>query len=252
MKILQLTAHFKPNIGGVETHLSDLVEVLIKRGFDVGVLTYQPLTTNVSWRVFEKNKKLMIIRIPWITGLFYKLVNSPILEFLYLLPGLFFMTPLILIWKNPDVIHAHGLVAGFVGVFWGKVFNKRVVVSVHSIYHFPRKGFYKEFASWIFKNANLVLGLSKQAKQEIKSLGILSEKVDNFTYWIDLEKFRKVKNIKQSLGWKDKSTVLFVGRLVKEKGILELLESVKEWDKSISLKIIGSGPLEEEVKKAAS
>ncbi|OGE29243.1 hypothetical protein A3H81_01700 [Candidatus Daviesbacteria bacterium RIFCSPLOWO2_02_FULL_38_18] len=252
MKILQLTAHFRPNIGGVETHLDDLVEVLIKRGFDVDVLTYQPLTTDVFWRGVEKNKNIMVIRIPWITGLFYKLVSFPILEFFYLLPGLFFITPLILIWKNSDVIHAHGLVAGFVGVFWGKIFNKRTVVSMHSIYSFPKKGFYREFAGWIFKNANFCLGLSKQAAAEIRSLGVPVSKIGDFIYWIDLEKFKRVEDAKSQLGWKDKFTVLFVGRLVKEKGVLELLESVQEWDRSINLKIIGSGPLEGEVKKAAS
>ncbi len=252
MKILQLTVHFRPNIGGVETHLGDLIQALLKREIIVFVLTYRPLTTKVSWKMYENKNNLEILRIPWLPNLFYNLIKYPVLEFLYLIPGLFLITPLILFLKRIDVIHAHGLVAGFVGVFWGKIFNKRTVVSVHSIYHFPKKGLYRNFTSRIFKNANLVLGLSKQTKQEIKSLGIPSEKVDYFTYWIDLEKFRKAENAKQSLDWQDEFIVLFVGRLVAEKGIIELLESVKTWNGNISLKIIGSGPLEEEVKKAAS
>ena len=252
MKVLQLTVHFSPNIGGVETHLSNLIEVLIKRGFNVDVLTYQPLTTNVSWKIFEKNKNLTIIRIPWIPGLFYKLVSFPMLEFLYLLPGLFFMTPLILIWKNPDVIHAHGLIAGFVGVFWGKLFGSRVVVSTHSIYSFPNKGLYKSFAKWIFAHADKSLGLSKQAIKEIESLGISTKKVDSFIYWIDPDLFKKVTNAKKILGWKDKFVVLFVGRLVEEKGVIELLQSAKTWHSNITLIIVGSGPLEEKVRQIMS
>lgn len=251
MKILQLSAHFKPNIGGVETHLEDLVNILIKKGHKVFVLTYQPLTTKVNWKIYETSG-FEIFRIPWFTNLFYRLVNFPAAEFMYLLPGLFFITPLVLIIRNPEVIHAHGLVAGFVGVFWGKVFDKRVIISTHSIYSFPKKGFYRNFAGWIFQHADFVFGLSKQAAAEISSLGISPKKVGNFTYWINLEKFKKIENAKNKLDWQDRFTVLFVGRLVKEKGVLELLESIKIWDKNIDLKIVGSGPLEAEVKKTVS
>lgn len=248
MKVLQLTAHFPPNVGGVETHLSDLVKALVKRNWEVSVLTYRPLTTGAKWNMYEKNEGVEIFRIPWLAHLFYQLIKYPVLEFLYLLPGLFFTAPLVILFKHPDVVHAHGLVAGFAGVFWGKLFGKRVIISTHSIYHFPQKGFYREFVKWIFSKSDKVMGLSKQAKHEIASLGIISKKVDNFTYWIDLEKFKRVEGAKQKLGWRDKFTVLFVGRLVEEKGILVLLESVKIWNSNIKLKIIGSGPLEERIK----
>lgn len=252
MNVLQLTAHFRPNIGGVETHLTDLVNALTKRGWEVFVLTYKPLTTKASSKIYERDKLLTILRIPWLSNLFYILVPYPFLEFIYLLPGLFFITPLVLIFKNPNVIHAHGLVAGFVGVFWGRLFRKRVVISTHSIYSFPKMGFYRKFVTLIFKNANYNLGLSRQAAKEIESLGVSSSKVDNFTYWIDLAKFNKVKDAKNKLGWKEKFIVLFVGRLISEKGVEVLLESVRSWDKDISLKIIGSGPLVTRVREIAS
>lgn len=262
MKVLQLTVHFPPNVGGVETHLSDLVKALVKRDWEVFVLTYRPLTIDAKWDMYEKEKKAEIFRIPWLPDLFYKLVKTPILEFIYLLPGLFLAAPFVLFLKKIDVIHAHGLVAGFVGVMWGRVFNKKVVISTHSIYGFPKKGIYRKFAGWIFGNANFCLGLSKQAAEEISSLGISPQKVSNFTYWIDLDKFkampagRQVKSakwkVKRELGWKDKFTALFVGRLVEEKGVLVLLESVKSWDDDINLKIIGSGPLQDEVERVIS
>lgn len=250
MKVLQLTAHFSPNIGGVETHLNDLCESLSDRGFEVIVLTYRPLETEADWKIIEQKENLVIIRIPWIPKLFYKLVKIPALEFIYLLPGLFLATPIILLLKKIEVIHAHGLVAGFVGAFWGKVFKKRVIISTHSIYNFPKKGVYRKFVTWIFKNVSFCLGLSKQAAEEINSLGVSSSKVDSFTYWIDLEKFKKIEEAKRLLGWDDNLIVTFVGRLVFGKGIEQLLESVKSWDKNIGLKIIGSGPLQEKVKQA--
>ncbi len=252
MKVLQLTAHFSPNIGGVETHLDDLCKVLVKKDIEVVVLTYRPLHTKTSWKILEKEKNLEIFRIPWIPNLFYKLIKSPVLEFLYLLPGLFIFTPIILFLKAPNVIQAHGLVAGFVGVFWGKIFNKRIIITTHSIYNFPKKGLYRNFATWIFNNAFFCLGLSKQAADEIKSLGVPSKKVNNFTYWIDLDNFKKIENAKIKLGWDKEFVVLFVGRLIPEKGIAILLQAATKWDKRINLKIIGSGPMANLVQRGIS
>lgn len=245
MKVLQLTAHFPPNVGGVETHLSDLVKALVKRDWEVFVLTYRPLTTDAKWNIYEKEKKVEIFRVPWLPNLFYQLIKYPALEFLYLLPGLFFTAPLVIFFKNPDIVHAHGLVAGFVGVFWGKLFGKRVIISTHSIYNFPKKGFYKNFVKWIFNNTDIALGLSSQAVSEIKSLAPGAD-ARQFTYWIDLNKF-KVQRAKLKV---KKFTVLFVGRLIEEKGILELMQAAKVWNKNITLRIIGSGPLEKEIQSS--
>lgn len=248
MKILQLTVHFRPNIGGVETHLSDLCQVLIKRGFEVFVLTYRPLQAETSWQIVERGKNIEIIRIPWIPNLFYKLVSHPTLEFLYLVPGLFLLTPLYLALRNPDVVAAHGLVAGFVGVFWGKVFNKRVVIATHSIYHFPKTGWYRNLAGWIFNQSNCILGLSKNSLEEIKSLDVAGGKLKIFKYWVNLEKFIEIPNARKKLNWKGNFFVLYVGRLIQEKGIVELLTAAKTWNKNITLVIAGTGPLEENIK----
>jgi glycosyltransferase involved in cell wall biosynthesis len=246
MKILQLTCHFSPNVGGVETHLDDLVEALSEEN-SVFVLAYRPLTTKAKWSVWQDKKNIKIFRIPWLPGLFYKLVKSLILEFLYLLPGIFVATPFVLLLNRPNVVHAHGLVAGFVGVFWGKVFGVRTVVSVHSIYHFPKRGLYSAFVRFIFKNADVVLALSKQSAKEVEKLGIKKGKIRVFTYWIDLKKFKRVAGAKNKLGW-DGFNVLYVGRLVEEKGVKVLVNSTKIWSKGINLKIIGTGPLEGKVK----
>lgn len=250
-KILQLTAHFSPNVGGVETHLDDLVRGLIERKHQVFVLTYLPLTAKADAKIWESSKNLRILRIPWMTGLFYKLVKNPILEFLYLSPGLFIVTPFVLLFSRPDVIHTHGLIAGAVGVLWGKLFGIKTITTTHSLYHFPSNGLYKTFAKWIFGTSSRVLTLSRQSKGEIEKLGIESEKITVFTYWVDLNKFKTIDGAKKKLGWDKKFVIFFVGRLVEEKGILVLLDSVKSWNKQIYLVIAGTGPLEAFVKDEA-
>ncbi len=246
MKVLQLTVHFSPNLGGVETHLDDLVKELTELKHQVFVLTYRPLSTNSVWSMWEKRPLLKILRLPWLPGLFNKLSTYPTLEFLYLAPGLFITLPFILILSRPQVIHSHGLVAGFVATFWGRLFNIRTVNSTHSIYHFPNSGLYRTLARYVFLTTNQTLCLSNQSLSEVLSLGVPADRVHRFTYWVDLEKFRPHDKLpcKRKLGWKGKITVLFVGRLVAEKGIPQLLQAAQLFRKGIDLKIAGSGPLE--------
>ena len=235
--VLILTAHFSPNVGGVETHLDDYVDVLKKKNFDVTVLTYIPLTSKAKYKLFEESKTKKIIRIPWPKDLFYKLVDIPFLEFIYIFPGLFIVLPFVIIWRRPSSIHSHGLVAGSVGMFWSKVFGLRSVLSTHSMYQFPNSGVYFSFAKFVFSNTDKILVLSEQSKKEIENLTRRND-IIKFTYWIDLDSFTKAKRSSKNF------IVLFVGRLVEIKGIKLLIESAKTWDKQIFLEIIGTGPLQ--------
>lgn len=252
MRVLQLTVHLFPNVGGVETHLKDLFRSLMKRNYKIFVLSYQPLSTKTSWKVYEKDKNLTILRIPWIRGFFEKLVPHPKLEFIYLIPGLFIFTPIAMMLFRPNIIHAHGLIAATSASFWGQLLGIRVVISLHSFYSFQKKGLYKEFVSFILRKSDYVLSLSRKSNEEVKVLGVRGNKAGVFTYWVDLEKFKKIPNAKQKLNWENMFVVLFVGRLIREKGIDIVLQSARLWDKNIRLVIIGAGPMEKVILEYAN
>ncbi len=236
-------------MGGLETHLEDLTKIIYKKGLSSFVLTYKPVTTKIPAKIYEKHDGIEIFRISWFGNLFYKLVKNPILEFLYLTPALMFVLPvLLIIRKDICVIHSHGLIAGFPAVFWGKIFGKKVITTTHSIYNFPNHGLYHDFSAWIYNNADAVLVLSDQSRREILDLGIDKNKVIRFTYWIDLKHFSKVPGAKKHLGWEKKFVVLSAGRLVPEKGLLELLDAAKKWNSKITLAIAGAGPLENTIR----
>ena len=193
--------------------------------------------------------RVEIIRIPWFRGIFFKLLKNPLFEFIYLFPGLFFVLPLVLLIKpNINVIHSHGLVSGAVSVFWGKIFGKKIITTTHSIYGFKNNAF-SRFSKIVFNLSDHVLTLSKQSKMELIKLGVNEYKITVFTYWVDLGNFKRIKNARKILNIKAKFIVLFVGRLVEEKGIKILLNAANKWNKNITLIVVGSGPLEEEVKK---
>lgn len=256
-EILITSIGFSPNLGGIETHFDDLVSALARRNWKIYVLTYKPITTDAKALIFERRgKNISIFRIPWFGKVFYKLVKRPFFEFIYLTPGLFVALPIFLILKgsNIKVIHSHGLIAGMVSVFWGKIFGKKIISTTHSIYNFPQSGFYRNLARLIFSSSNLILTLSRQSKAEIEGLGIPKEKIRVFTYWVDLKKF-DVKGskleVRKKLGIEAEFMVFCASRLVPEKGIRELLKAASIWDKKIFLVVSSVGPLKSLVEKYA-
>ncbi len=251
MDIIILSIGFRPNMGGLETHLTDLTNEL-KKKLSLLVVTLTPITTEVKGKLVEKQKNLTIWRIPWIgRGLFYKLQKQPLLEFFYLMPPMFFGLFIALV-VHPEVkvIHAQGLTGAIPGGILGKLFGKRVVVSTHFVYNF-KDNFFAKFTKWAYNLADRILCVSLKSGEEMREVGIPQEKIGRCAYWIDLNQFRPVDKTKakKAVGWPNDFSVLFVGRLVKEKGILELVLSLREMDKNIHLYIVGDGPLKEKVLK---
>ncbi|MDO8659068.1 MAG: glycosyltransferase family 4 protein [Candidatus Parcubacteria bacterium] len=245
---------FLPNIGGLETHLKDLIDELIKDNWKVTVLTYQPLSTPVLGKWIEKRKNLIVFRLPVLRGIFYKLYKKPLLEFLFLEPLLFLIAPVILlIYPNINVVNAQGLVAGFSASFWTKIFRKRYVVSAQSIYHFPEKGFYRQICKWIFGSADKIIAISNQSRQDVESLNINTDKIQVYTNWENSDLFKPVEKekAKKEVGLANKFVVSFFGRLIEEKGIKVFIDAIKASDRRITFVIYGEGLLADYVKKAA-
>lgn len=244
-KVLITTSHFHPNVGGVETHLSDLVSALNKRNWATIVACYKPLARDMKVPFYEKkNSKNIIYRMPWVGfNIVHLLTPFPPLEFIYLFPGLFVINLYALL-KYPDIeiIHAQGLVPGVVGIFLAKIFDKRVLVSTHNLYFFPKEGVYTKFSAWVLSRADLVLTLSDQSFGEMKRIGVPEDKIKPFRYWIDLSIFKPHRVKKNSKNF----TVFFVGRLIETKGVKILMECSKKIQK-VHFAFAGIGPLKEEL-----
>lgn len=251
--ILILTTPFRPNVGGVETHLDDLITVGVRRGYKFSILTYQPLVTKAQGQIIEKGDGFVIYRLPWIRmNLFLTLEKFPFFELLYLFPGLFFFGFFLLLFNGSKIntIHAQGLIAGAVGVFLGKIFQKPVIISTHSIYNFPKIGLYPFFVKFLFRNCEHILTLSNQSRKEVLDLGISQDKVSVFTYWVDQNIFKPShkQKARELLGLNNGHICLFVGRLVPGKGVEELLEASKKTP-DVKFLIVGDGPLKDEIVK---
>lgn len=250
LRIMMITPFFSPNIGGVETHLDDLCKYLVSRGYTVSVITYQPLISKRKVASFEVNGKVTIRRISWIGyGLFNKFEPYPLFEVIYLFPALF-LRSLFFAFSNKkdvDVIVAHGLVASLVGKFIKPVLRKPMLATIHTIYYLDTRPIVGKVFGWILRSYDKVLFVSNRIKEEFVNFGIDNDKTVVFTYWADSLRFKPLdkKEAKKMLGWDDKFVVLFVGRLIKEKGVDILVKAARITDKHVFYAFVTSGSYEE-------
>jgi glycosyltransferase involved in cell wall biosynthesis len=254
LNVLLISPSFSPNIGGVETHLDDLVGALDRRGCSTFVLTHSPITTpGIPWKSKEKiGKKVNIRRYWWFgNGLFHKVEKYPILDFLYLTPYLCFRALLFMIsrHKDIDVIHSQGLNAALIGVVLKKLFSIHLIVSTHAVYEVQKTSWTANIVKRILEHADKVLCLSKASLEELAAFGLDRKKLSLYTYWVNLNIFKPLDKKKMRLKFKikDAFTVLFVGRLIEKKGIKVLIEVAKALP-NIQFLIIGVGPEENYVR----
>ena len=237
--ILILTPFFSPNIGGVETHLDDLVKELDKLNYFVYVHTYSPLTTDVKWQSKENINNIHIYRYSWPgKNIFHKIEKYPILDFLYLTPYLLLRTFFWLLTNHQKIttIHSHGFNGAIAGNVLSFFFHKKHIVSTHALYDNSPDSLTAKLTSFILNRTDLVLAQSTHSKNQLIKWGVKETKIALYRYWVDPEKFNN-KLSKLSSKFK----VIFVSRLIPKKGtriVVKLAQKIP----NIEFIIIGSGP----------
>lgn len=247
--ILIISPTISPNIGGVETHLDDLLTVLNQRGYRVYAHAYSPITSpGVSWMPKENFGQVSIWRYRWFgKTLLHEVEKIPWLDFLYITPYLFFRVFLFMIFhhREIDVIHAQGFNAAFIGAHLKKIFKKRLVVSTHAVYGVDPFSKTAKRIKAILNKADCLLALSDASLNELREIGIGSKKLRRFSYWVNLDLFKPFGDrvsLRQEFGLKNSFSVLFVGRLTELKGVRHLVSVAKKLPE-IEFIFIGTGPL---------
>jgi glycosyltransferase involved in cell wall biosynthesis len=249
-----LSFTFPPDVGGVETHLTDLVSAINRRpDLAVKVCTYKPIVTAVRhYQPRERLANVDIRRWWWFGGMhggniFRSLEGSPSLLFLYVTP--YFLTRAFLFMliqhRNVDLIHVHGLNMAFVGWILGTVFRKPVIMQTHAIYSFQSGSWFACVARHVLCRMNAILTLSNASKRELLTIGVPPAIVGEFRYWIDLALFSPSEEPPAG-----PFSVVFVGRLIDIKGgavVCRLAERLPD----VQFAIIGDGPDRARIEAAA-
>lgn len=242
--ILIICPFFRPNIGGVESHLDLLTQYLVKHNYKTTVLTYKPITTKTNnYQKIEKSKNLTIHRF-WLFGnkIFDKTTPFPMLQFIYIVPVLLINTFIYLNknHKKIDTIHAHGFAAGFIISFCSLFIKiKRKVISTHYLYpNLNIKNLSTKILKWTFNKYDKIFLVGDKSGQQLQKIGINKNKMVNYKHWLDPKIYKPKLYIKKN----NHLTILFVGRILKMKGVYILLEVAKKLPTNIIFNLVGNGP----------
>lgn len=234
-RVLILTAYYHPVIGGVETHARDFVRFLRDRGVAVTVVTKQIDDTTPRYehldgvpvhRVPPRGQRTRAgkwLMIPFAAAALVTLRDSYDVVYCPDIRGLGLAACAVrLVTRRPVV---------------AQVATPRALSSV--VYDAAlRHGTAPErplarVVKWpirrLYTTVDAVVCLSREIEHEAYIAGFVGEKVKYLPHWIDLDRFRppgpgETAVLRSRLGLPpDQLICLFLGRLSREKGVLDLL-----------------------------
>jgi glycosyltransferase involved in cell wall biosynthesis len=164
--------------------------------------------------------------------------------------------------NKPDIIIVGGYyhLTMLLAIFWACIHNVPYIINSESHFLTKRNNvkllIKRLLLATIIKRASAYLPAGKYAGEYLVHYGADPEKIFYFPNTPDVEFFikesneyrRRKKNIKENLGIDSKNIILYVGRLVKEKGLFILLEAFKEVKKNyedLTLLLVGEGILKD-------
>ncbi len=245
MKILQIAPYFMPYIGGQESYVYNLSKQLVKNGHEVHIITSNYPKT----KYHEELDGITIQR----HDILVRPLRNPIsLDFLKIKD----------IVNDYDVVHVHNG-HSFPAMITGFLKSRKefpLVITSHgklkfgvSYKDFLVKIYRKTISKLLFDNCDKIIVLSKSQEDYISSFNPNAfDKIEIIPNAIDTNLFKEIDKL-TPVNKTENLNLLYVGQLVKRKGLKWLIESIsilkgKKID-NIKLILVGSGPDEAYFKK---
>lgn len=256
MKILMLTWEYPPRIvGGIARVVHDLSKRLIKDGHDVYVITYKE--GNVPY--YENDKGVHVYRvdnyminpnnfIDWVMQLNFNMIAK--------------VNELIANGEKFDVIHAHDWLVAYSAKTLKNSYNLPLVSTIHATESGRNGGIHDEIQRYIndtewmltYESSEVVVN-SKFMKNELQRLfGLPYEKINVVANGINSTAYSGVEkdyDFRRQYAADNEKIILFMGRLVYEKGIQHLISAmpkILEHYHDAKLVIGGKGGMLDELK----
>jgi len=250
-----LTWEFPPRIiGGISTHVYHLSRALVEKGTSVRVITCDcpnapaeeiidgvPVSRVDSGRVPESNFLL------WIYHLNSQMISKA---------TELFET------ERFDLIHAHDWVVGRAAVELKNRLGLPLISTIHATEigrggsldgEYRRK--VRDIERLLVEQSDGIICCSNYMLDHIQYvLGAVKTKIRVIPNGVEASRFnngRQPQLIPTGVS-EDRKTILYVGRIVREKGIFTLLdafEKLRKQGKDVSLVLVGEGPLKEDLAK---
>ena len=232
MKILMLTWEYPPRIvGGISKVVYDLSHKMVKEGNEVTVVTYKD-GDNVKY--YENDKGVEVYRvdnymirannfIDWIMQLNFNMITK-VNE---------------IINKNGkfDVIHAHDWLVSYSAKSIKESYNISLISTIHATESGRNSGIHDETQRYIndsewmltYESSEVIVN-SNYMKNEVQKLfGLPYDKINVIPNGVNLQLFSNVNidyDFRRQYAMDNEKIILYVGRLVYEKGIQNLIAAM--------------------------
>ncbi len=265
MKIAFFTDSYFPYISGVSASIRFFSKGLASKGNEVLILA--PGDKNKT--IYEDDARK--IRVEYISALNLKKLYPDFKAAKPRIP----QNLKIIKEFNPDIIHFHTpFIMGAEAIMYGKLLKKKVVGTFHGYFMEPEylkivgieknnvitngiSSFLWKYNNIFYSKADLVITPSRYVGLDLKKHGVKT-RIEEVNNPIDIKQIKnmtieKREDLKKKY-WLGDKVFLYVGRLSQEKLLSILFLAFKkalEKDKSYQLLLIGSGPMETELRNLA-
>jgi alpha-maltose-1-phosphate synthase len=163
---------------------------------------------------------------------------------------------------DADIVHCHTWYTHFGGILARKDYGIPLVITVHSLE--PLRPWKREqlaggydFSLWVEKTAlemaDAIIAVSGETKRDIERLfDVDPARVHVIHNGIDLEEYRKVHTIETLKRYgidPERSYLLFVGRITRQKGFMHLMRAIQFMERDFQIVLCAAAPDTPEIAK---
>lgn len=258
MKILMLTWEYPPRVvGGISKVVYDLSHKMVKEGNEVTVVTYRD-GDNVKY--YENDKGVEVYRVDN-----YMIRPNNFIDWIMQLNFNMITKTNEIINKNGkfDVIHAHDWLVAYSAKSIKESYNIPLISTIHATESGRNSGIHDETQRYIndsewmltYESSEVIVN-SNYMKNEVQRLfGLPYDKINVIPNGVNLQLFSNVNidyDFRRQYAMDNEKIILYVGRLVYEKGIQNLIAAMpKVLDRYHDSKLIicGRGGMIDELRE---
>ena len=232
MKILMLTWEYPPRVvGGISKVVYDLSHKMVKEGNEVTVVTYKD-GDNVKY--YENDKGVEVYRVDN-----YMIRANNFIDWIMQLNFNMITKANEIINKNGkfDVIHAHDWLVAYSAKSIKESYNIPLISTIHATESGRNSGIHDETQRYIndsewmltYESSEVIVN-SNYMKNEVQKLfGLPYDKINVIPNGVNLQLFSNVNvdyDFRRQYAMDNEKIILYVGRLVYEKGIQNLIAAM--------------------------
>jgi len=222
-RILFVLENYLPHVGGVEIVFKNLSEGLVKKGYDISIVTHRLKGT----RRFEKINGVKVYRV--------NCCHSRYLFTFFSIPKVFRLA------KKADIIHTTTFNGAFPAWFVSKLRNKKCVITIHEVWikkwnKLTEMSWFKSKIHDILERSIYLLNfdkyicVSKSTEKQLLDVGVNKKRINVVYNGIDYSHWNPKKydgkKIRERLGISKNFVYFFSGRPGISKGLEYLIKAV--------------------------